>query len=90
MRFLSLLLALLGYMLVYAGIANGGQFWNNPWKGLVQDAYTGDASSSVLPQGSKGGSESNSSSPQGGFGGILKGAEGLTNELNKLFGGALP
>ena len=40
MRFLGIILSLLGYTLVYASIANHGRFAADPWKGLVMDAYT--------------------------------------------------
>lgn len=39
MKFLSLLLLLGGYMLIYASVANRGKFAGNPWLGLFADAY---------------------------------------------------
>jgi hypothetical protein len=44
-KYLGLLFAFLGYLLVYAATANHGRFATHPWLGLVADAYTGD----VLP-----------------------------------------
>lgn len=40
MKFLSVLLLLGGYILVYAAIAGGGKFAVQPWQGLFRDAYT--------------------------------------------------
>lgn len=39
MKFLSTLLLLGGYLLVYAAIAKSGRFATEPWEGLFQDAY---------------------------------------------------
>ena len=36
----------LGYVLVYAAVANHGRFATHPWAGVVADAYTSPASSS--------------------------------------------
>jgi hypothetical protein len=40
-KFLSMLLILGGYMLVYAAVAKGGVFATEPWLGLYADAYQG-------------------------------------------------
>lgn len=40
MKFLSVLLLLGGYLLVYAAVARGGRFAAQPWEGLFHDAYT--------------------------------------------------
>jgi hypothetical protein len=37
----------LGYLLLYAAIANGGRFATHPWAGLQEDAYTGDRSTAI-------------------------------------------
>lgn len=34
----------LGYVLVYASVANAGRFATHPWAGLLEDAYTGNRS----------------------------------------------
>lgn len=39
MKFLSTLLLLGGYLLVYAAVAKNGRFAAEPWAGLFQDAY---------------------------------------------------
>lgn len=39
----------LGYLLLYAAIANGGRFAAHPWAGLQEDAYTGDRSTATGP-----------------------------------------
>lgn len=39
----------LGYILIYASVANGGRFASHPWAGLQEDAYTGDRSSATGP-----------------------------------------
>ena len=39
MRFLSTLLVMGGYVLVYAAIANHGKFATDPWLGVLADAY---------------------------------------------------
>lgn len=36
----------LGYILVYASVANRGRFATHPWAGVIADAYTSPASSS--------------------------------------------
>lgn len=41
MGFLSGLCLFAGYLLVYAAVANHGQFATEPWAGLLADAYTG-------------------------------------------------
>jgi hypothetical protein len=33
----------LGYTLVYAAVANGGRFAEQPWRAFVEDAYSGDS-----------------------------------------------
>lgn len=40
MKFLSTLLLLGGYLLIYAAVAKGGRFAAQPWEGLFHDAYT--------------------------------------------------
>ena len=42
MKFLSTLLLLGGYMLIYAAVARNGRFAAEPWEGLFHDAYTVD------------------------------------------------
>lgn len=39
MNFLALILAFLGYTLVYAATANHGRFATAPWTGVLADAY---------------------------------------------------
>jgi hypothetical protein len=39
MKFLSVILTFVGYMLLYAAVAAGGKFAKNPWQGVLQDAY---------------------------------------------------
>lgn len=39
MKFLSILLLLAGYLLVYAAVAKNGRFATEPWEGLFHDAY---------------------------------------------------
>lgn len=46
MKFLSVLLLLGGYLLVYAAIAKNGRFATEPWEGLFHDAYVGNPDSS--------------------------------------------
>jgi hypothetical protein len=41
----------LGYLLLYASIANSGRFASHPWAGLQEDAYTGDRSTATGPAG---------------------------------------
>ena len=43
MKFLSVLLLLGGYILVYASVARSGRFAAEPWQGLFQDAYVDSA-----------------------------------------------
>lgn len=56
MKLLSLFLMFTGYTLIYAGIANQGQFAENPWMGLFADAYP-------TVSGSSGGGAAPNSSP---------------------------
>lgn len=42
MKFLSTLLLLGGYLLIYAAVAKSGRFATQPWEGLFQDAYMVD------------------------------------------------
>lgn len=42
MNLLGIGLGFLGYVLVYAAVANHGRFATSPWAGLVADAYTGE------------------------------------------------
>lgn len=44
MKFLSILLLLGGYMLVYGSVAKSGRFATEPWEGLFHDAYDNAAS----------------------------------------------
>lgn len=37
----------IGYVLVYASVANHGRFALHPWAGLLADAYTGDTGASA-------------------------------------------
>jgi len=37
----------LGYVLVYAAVANHGRFATHPWAGLLEDAYTGNRSTAA-------------------------------------------
>ena len=39
MKFLATILTFIGYVLVYAGVANGGKFATQPWMGILNDAY---------------------------------------------------
>jgi len=39
----------LGYVLIYAAVANSGRFATQPWAGLLEDAYTGDRSTATGP-----------------------------------------
>lgn len=39
----------LGYVLLYASVANAGRFATHPWAGLQEDAYTGDRSTATGP-----------------------------------------
>jgi hypothetical protein len=39
MQIVGLLLMFGGYVLVYAGMANHGEFVSNPWAGIFSDAY---------------------------------------------------
>ena len=41
----------LGYLLVYASVANSGRFASHPWAGLMEDAYTGDRSTANFGTG---------------------------------------
>lgn len=41
----------LGYILVYAAVANHGRFATHPWAGVLEDAYTGNRS--TRPGGSE-------------------------------------
>lgn len=36
---LSVALVFAGYVLVYAGVANSGRFYHQPWAGVFEDAY---------------------------------------------------
>lgn len=47
MKFLSRILVLGGYILVYAGIANHGRFATSPWMGVFRDAYGVDSKTST-------------------------------------------
>lgn len=51
----------LGYVLVYASVANHGRFATHPWLGLLADAYTGETSTASPAPSSD--SSSSSSSP---------------------------
>lgn len=46
----------LGYLLVYASVANRGRFATHPWAGLLADAYTDGATSppGLPPEGPQG------------------------------------
>lgn len=46
----------IGYVLVYASVANRGRFATHPWAGLLMDAYTSDGAPA-------GGSSSSPSEP---------------------------
>ena len=39
----------LGYVLIYASVANAGRFATQPWAGLREDAYTGNRSTGDGP-----------------------------------------
>ncbi len=52
----------LGYLLVYASVANHGRFALHPWMGLLADAYTGETSTAAAPPASSSSSPSSSSS----------------------------
>jgi len=44
MKFLSTILVLGGYILIYAAVANKGKFAKQPWIGVFRDAYGVDTS----------------------------------------------
>lgn len=47
MKSLAMLLIFGGYTLIYAAVANQGEFATEPWAGLFADAYTGAGSTST-------------------------------------------
>lgn len=61
MNLLAIGTLFLGYLLVYAGIANHGAFASEPWAGLLGDAYT----TGEMPPGALGptGSDAEPSGP---------------------------
>lgn len=63
MKFLSKLLLLAGYTLVYASVANHGKFATEPWAGLFGDAY---ATPSTQTQKSGGSNSETSGKSTGG------------------------
>ena len=48
MKFLSTLLVLGGYVLVYAAVANHGKYATSPWLGVFRDAYGVDAQKATV------------------------------------------
>jgi hypothetical protein len=52
----------LGYVLVYASVANHGRFALHPWLGLLADAYTGETS--TAPDAASSGSSGSSAPAQ--------------------------
>lgn len=42
MNLLGIGLGFVGYVLVYAAVANHGRFATSPWAGVIGDAYTGE------------------------------------------------
>jgi hypothetical protein len=59
MKFVAIIMTFIGYVLVYAGVANGGKFATQPWMGIIDDAYSQGASQSG--SSGSGGSASSSS-----------------------------
>ena len=49
MKFLSTILVLAGYTLVYAAVANHGRFYANPWMGIFRDAYGASDTTPTTP-----------------------------------------
>lgn len=66
MKFIATLTIFLGYVLVYAAVANGGEFYATPLAGLVADAYDVGESSNIpnFPQTNP--NEPTTSSPKAG------------------------
>lgn len=61
MGLLSVSLTFVGYLLVYASVANHGKFAKEPWLGVTSDAYEAPDASSNSGAPPTGGSSSNSS-----------------------------
>lgn len=61
MKFVAIIMTFIGYVLVYAGVANGGKFATQPWMGIIDDAYS-QGSSASSSSGSGGGASSNAGS----------------------------
>jgi hypothetical protein len=55
----------LGYVLVYASVANHGRFALHPWLGLLADAYTGETSTAADAQPPASSSSSSAQAPSG-------------------------
>lgn len=51
----------LGYVLLYASVANHGRFATHPWAGLLMDAYTDDSGTSSSSSAGAGSSPGSSS-----------------------------
>jgi hypothetical protein len=52
MRFVGILMLFGGYVLVYAAVANSGEFATEPWAGVLADAYTTSQSTGTTASGS--------------------------------------
>lgn len=61
MKFVAIIMTLIGYVLVYAGVANGGKFATQPWMSIIDDAYS-QGSSASSSSGSGGSASSNAGS----------------------------
>lgn len=61
MKFVATIMVFIGYVLVYAGVANGGKFATQPWMGILDDAYS-QGSSTASSSGSGGSASSNAGS----------------------------
>ncbi len=80
MRFIGTLMLLAGYTLVYAAVANSGEFAENPLDGLILDAYnlpdTGSGAPSPASSGTSstpGAGTTKKGGDPGGFEGFLQG-----------------
>lgn len=62
MKFVAIIMTFIGYVLVYAGVANGGKFATQPWMGIIDDAYSQGSSAGASAGGSGGSASSNAGS----------------------------
>ena len=51
MSFVSSALMFIGYLLVYAAVADSGKYATQPWKGVLGDAYTDTGPQTPGPSG---------------------------------------